>query len=117
MLPFVREEQYRQVWAELETFLEAASKTSKMHEKVTHLHIFFGECHTFLFMIVLRIWSSIKTNPFLIILYDTVRNLTGLKGRSWFCFPCLLDIPLGEAERNTEDRGETKLTVPRRGSH
>lgn len=29
-----REEQYRQVWAELETFLEAASKTSKMHEKV-----------------------------------------------------------------------------------
>jgi len=29
-----REEQYRQVWAELETFLEAASKTSKMHELV-----------------------------------------------------------------------------------
>jgi len=33
-LCFVREEQYRQVWAELETFLEAASKTSKMHELV-----------------------------------------------------------------------------------
>lgn len=30
-----REEQYRQVWAELDTFLEAASRTSKMHEKVT----------------------------------------------------------------------------------
>lgn len=29
-----REEQYRQVWTELEHFLEAASKTSKMHEKV-----------------------------------------------------------------------------------
>lgn len=29
-----REEQYRQVWAELDTFLEAASRTSKMHEKV-----------------------------------------------------------------------------------
>lgn len=29
-----REEQYRQIWAELETYLEAASRTSKMHEKV-----------------------------------------------------------------------------------
>ncbi|KAK2549613.1 Integrator complex subunit 13 [Acropora cervicornis] len=29
-----REEQYRQVWTELEHFLEAASKTSRMHEKV-----------------------------------------------------------------------------------
>lgn len=32
---FTREEQYRQIWAELETYLEAASRTSKMHEKVT----------------------------------------------------------------------------------
>ena len=31
---YFREEQYRQVWTELEHFLEAASKTSKMHEKV-----------------------------------------------------------------------------------
>lgn len=29
-----REEQYRQLWGELDTFLEAASRTSKMHEKV-----------------------------------------------------------------------------------
>lgn len=29
-----RDEQYRQLWSELETFLDAAAKTSKMHEKV-----------------------------------------------------------------------------------
>lgn len=29
-----RDEQYRQLWAELDIFLDGASKTSKMHEKV-----------------------------------------------------------------------------------
>ena len=48
VLCFVREEQYRQVWAELETFLEAASNTSKMHEKVMHLYILLSGCQTFL---------------------------------------------------------------------
>ena len=34
MFPCVREEQYRQMWAELEKFVRAHSDTSPMHEKI-----------------------------------------------------------------------------------
>ena len=34
LFSFYREEQYRQLWAELDTFIEEASRTSAMHKKV-----------------------------------------------------------------------------------
>ena len=43
--------------------------------------------------------------------------MTGPKGNSEFCFPEILNVPRGEAERNIEGRGETKLIVSRGASH
>ena len=33
---FIRDEQYRQLWAEMESFLQSTSTTSKMHAKVLY---------------------------------------------------------------------------------
>ena len=43
--------------------------------------------------------------------------MTGPKGNSEFCFPEILNVSRGEAERNIEGRGETKLIVSRGASH
>ena len=43
--------------------------------------------------------------------------VTGSKGNSEVCFPENLNVPRGEAERNIEFEGETKLTVSCASSH
>ena len=39
--------------------------------------------------------------------------MTGLKGNSEFCVPETLNVSRGKAERDTEGRGEPKLTFSR----
>ena len=44
-------------------------------------------------------------------------EITGLKGNSKFCVPETLNVTRSKAERNTEGRGEPKLTVSWGASH